>query len=588
MKSTTTESFELASYRLRDVAVNWYESLELSRGEDAPPTVWQEFTKAFLRHYLPLELRRARVDRFLTLRQGNMSVWDYSLQFNSLARYAPAIVSKMEDQVHRFVMGLEPHLLNDCMLVSLQPDMDISRIQAYAQGVEENRGSIVSMIGPRIRERGSRQNSRASGSQYRGESNQMRPPLPRCTQCGKQHTGQCRMGLGVCYTCGYPSHVMRDFSMRGDASIAQPLGFAAGSSSSVRPSSQGPQAQVSRGRGIGGASSYSSSSSSPQNCIYALAGRQDQESSPNVVTGEPVLEWKGNMASLRGRFISYLKARKMIRKGSIYHLVRVQDVEVESPNIQSIPVVNEFPDELPGFLLEREIRFSIDLLLDTHPISLPPYRMTSIELKELKEQLKDLLEKGIGLGCVLMRHGKVGAYASRQLRKHEKNYSTHDFELAAVIHALKMWRHYLYGIYVDIYTDYKSLQYIFKQKEFNLPQRRWLELLKDYDVDILYHMGKANVVADALSCRSMGLHWQVMGETHYSRYSIHPGVTNMYHAIREIYWWDRMENDIAEFVAKCPNCQQVNIEHQKPGGLLQAMEILTGKWEIINTDFIVG
>ena len=103
-----------------------------------------------------------------------------------------------------------------------------------------------------------------------------------------------------------------------------------------------------------------------------------------------------------------------------------------------------------------------------------------------------------------MQHGRVVAYASRQLRPHEKNYPTHDLELAAVIHALKIWRHYLYGVHVDIYTDHKSLQYIFKQKELNLRQRRWLELLKDYDVDILYHPGKANVVADALSRKSMG------------------------------------------------------------------------------------
>lgn len=98
---------------------------------------------------------------------------------------------------------------------------------------------------------------------------------------------------------------------------------------------------------------------------------------------------------------------------------------------------------------------------------------------------------GVGLGCVLMQHGKVIAYASRQLRPHEKNYPTHDLELAAVVFALKIWRHYLYGVHVDIYTDHKSLQYIFKQKDLNLRQRRWLELLKDYDIDILYHPGKA-------------------------------------------------------------------------------------------------
>ncbi|WVZ97513.1 LOW QUALITY PROTEIN: hypothetical protein U9M48_043040 [Paspalum notatum var. saurae] len=107
-----------------------------------------------------------------------------------------------------------------------------------------------------------------------------------------------------------------------------------------------------------------------------------------------------------------------------------------------------------------------------------------------------------GLGCVLMQEGKVIAYASRQLRKHELNYPTHDLELAAVVHALKIWRHYLYGQRCEIYTDHKSLKYIFTQNELNMRQRRWLELIKDYDMEIHYHPGKANVVADALSRKS--------------------------------------------------------------------------------------
>ncbi|KAI3663975.1 hypothetical protein L6452_45208 [Arctium lappa] len=108
----------------------------------------------------------------------------------------------------------------------------------------------------------------------------------------------------------------------------------------------------------------------------------------------------------------------------------------------------------------------------------------------------------MGLGCVLMQRGKVIAYASRQLKDHEKNYLTHDLELAAVVFALKLWRHYLYGTKCTLFTDHKSLNYIFDQKELNMRQRRWLELLKDYDCDLLYHPGKANVVADALSRRS--------------------------------------------------------------------------------------
>ena len=90
-------------------------------------------------------------------------------------------------------------------------------------------------------------------------------------------------------------------------------------------------------------------------------------------------------------------------------------------------------------------------------------------------------------------------YASRQLKKHEKNYPTHDLELAVVVFALKIWRQYLYGAPCRIFTDHKSLQYIFIQKELNLRLRRWLELIKDYDCTIEYHPGKANVVADTLS-----------------------------------------------------------------------------------------
>ena len=107
-----------------------------------------------------------------------------------------------------------------------------------------------------------------------------------------------------------------------------------------------------------------------------------------------------------------------------------------------------------------------------------------------------------GFGCVLMQHGKVIAYAYRQLKEHEKKYSTHDLELAAVIHALKIWRHYLYGEKILIFTDHKSLKYFFTQKELNMRQRRWLELVKAYDCDIQYHSGKANVVDDALIRKS--------------------------------------------------------------------------------------
>ncbi|KAH0689166.1 hypothetical protein KY289_016524 [Solanum tuberosum] len=505
---------------------------------------------------------------------------------------------------------------------------------------------------------------------------------------------------------------------------------------------------------------------------------------------EPILEWKGSSLAPMGRFISYLKDRNIISKGYLYHLVWIKDSSSETPTLESVPVVNEFPDVFPEDLPEVspniEIDFGIDLLPDTQPISIPPYKIAPPELKELKEQVKDLLDKGfirpsispcgvpvlfgkkkdgslrmcidyrqlnkgashfskidlrsgyhqlkiidsaipkaalrtryghyefvvmsfgltntlaafmdlmnivfkqyfdlltttlvltlpegsdgyviycdasrVGLGCALMQRGKVIAYASRQLKVHEKNYLTHDLELVAVVFALNIWRHYFYGVHVDVYTDHKSLQSVFTQKELNLPQRRWLEFLKDYDISVHYHPGKANVVADALRRLSMGsvehieeerkelakdvhrlarlgvclmsisdggvtvqngvesslvvevkekqdsdpillelkgagrlcvpnvgeLRQHILASLHNSRYYIHPNSTKMYRDMREVYWWNGMKGDIADFVAKFPNCQQVKVEHQKPEGMTQEIDIPTWKWEVINMDFITG
>ncbi|GJZ17360.1 putative reverse transcriptase domain-containing protein [Tanacetum coccineum] len=130
-------------------------------------------------------------------------------------------------------------------------------------------------------------------------------------------------------------------------------------------------------------------------------------------------------------------------------------------------------------------------------------KLCSAPLLALPEGSKDFIvycDASIkGLGAVLMQREKVIAYASRQLKIHEKNYTTHDLELGAVVFSLKLWRHYLYGTKCTVFTDHKSLQHILNQKELNMRQRRWLELLSDYDCEIRYHPGKANVVADALS-----------------------------------------------------------------------------------------
>ena len=312
-------------------------------------------------------------------------------------------------------------------------------------------------------------------------------------------------------------------------------------------------------------------------------------------------------------------------------------------------------------------------------------RLTSAEVLSLPSGTEGYVvycdASRIGLGCVLMQHGKVIAYASRQLKKHEQNYPVHDLEMAAIVFALKIWRHYLYGVTCEIFTDHKSLNYIFEQKDLNLRQRRWMELLKDYDCTISYHPGKANVVADALSRKSMGslahiaverrsliaevremvqnrvalevigpnvllaqfqiqpflkeeiavaqqqdpeiltlmqavsggkapgfsvtdgilyfgsricvpavdvLKNRILSEAHTSAYTVHPGANKMYQDLRGYYWWSGMKRDVTDFVAKCLTCQQVKIEHQKPAGKLQPLDIPLWKWEEISMDFVVG
>ena len=125
------------------------------------------------------------------------------------------------------------------------------------------------------------------------------------------------------------------------------------------------------------------------------------------------------------------------------------------------------------------------------------------------------------LGCVLMQHAKFIAYASRKHKVHEIYYPTHELELAAVLFILKNWWHYLYGVHIDIFTDHKSLLYVFSQKEFHLRQRRWLEVLKDYDMSVLYHPDRANVVEDAPSSMTTGIVSQIDETKKYLAKEVH-------------------------------------------------------------------
>ncbi|KAH0682275.1 hypothetical protein KY289_020027 [Solanum tuberosum] len=662
MQVTGNDRVELASYQLKDV--------------------------------FPRELREARAQEFMNLRQCNMTVQEYGLKLMTHAQQVEGDKLREHDK-----------------------DNKKARTGNYEYSQQKSGGG----------------NRSASGSKSQGSISGTRT-YPTCPKCGKNHPGEYLARKEGCFGCGRSGHRLRDcsYAKQGHEGNNDKAQSTTSATPTGRPTQQG--------------------NSSVTHLVRQTTPKQVVCSS---VSDEPILEWKGSSLVPMGHFISYLKAIKMISKCYLYHLVRVKDLSSETPTLESVPVVNDFPEvfpeDLPGVPPEREINFGIDLLLNTHTISIPPYRMAPTELKELKERLKNLLDKGFikpsnfpwGAPVLIddlfdqlkdashfLKIGlRSGYHQLRSVAFLEHIVSSEGIRMdSQKIKTVKQWPRptsptnnrsflglagyteelktrltttpvltllegsYGYVIYCDasivvlgcvlIQRDHKSLQYVFTQKKLNLRQRRWLEFLKDHDMNVLYHLGKANVVAYALSRLSMGnvahteeerkelakdvdmlarlgvlfmsisdggvtvqngsesslvgevkerqdsdpiliqlngavpqqrvevfsqggygvlryqgqlcipkvgeLRQQILAEAHNSRYSIHPGATNMYHDVWEVFWWNGMKRDIANFVAKCPNYQQVKVEYQKPGGMTQEINILTWKWEVINMDFIIG
>ncbi|GJS05150.1 putative reverse transcriptase domain-containing protein [Tanacetum coccineum] len=250
----------------------------------------------------------------------------------------------------------------------------------------------------------------------------------------------------------------------------------------------------------------------------------------------------------------------------------------EKERLEDVSIVQDFlevfPKDLPGLLPARQVEFKIDLVLGSsvysnidlrsgyhqlrvweedipksafstryghYEFQVMPFGLTNAPTGEKEEAAFQTLKQKLftalilalpegsenfvvycdashnGLCVVLMQKEKIIAYVSRQLKTYEKKYTTHDLELGYVVFALKMWRHYLYGTKCVMFTDHKSSQHILNQKELNMRQHQWLELLSDYDCEIRYYPGKANVVADALTKRKGSSHYEFEPYCDYAR-----------------------------------------------------------------------
>ncbi|KAE8685469.1 wall-associated receptor kinase-like 10-like [Hibiscus syriacus] len=233
--------------------------------------------------------------------------------------------------------------------------------------------------------------------------------------------------------------------------------------------------------------------------------------------------------NLLANVISLMSVKKLLLQGCQGFIANVIDTRVKESGIEDIPAVREFPDvfpdELSGLPLDREVEFQIEIMPRTSPIAMAPYRMTLKELKGIRvdpQKIKVILEWEIPKNMLeVWSFLGLAGYYRRQLKPYKKNYPTHDLELAAVVFALNIWRHYLYGERCYLYTDHKSLKYPMTQKELNMRQQRWIELLKDYD---------RLVIPDDEELKK-----DLLTEAHCITLTMHPGGNKMYMDLKSRY-----------------------------------------------------
>ncbi|XP_070005586.1 uncharacterized protein [Nicotiana sylvestris] len=348
MKAFDDEAVELAAYQLRDVASAWFEMWEKEIDEDDE------------------EHREAKATEFEQLKQGNKSVQEYYMEFIRLAKHVPHMVKTEKAKIRRFVGGLAYHIKDTTSAAAVGMEA-FSSVVGFAKHLEKDRqlrgeekehNKKARTMGRRTQNNGNQsrqnQNFRTSSLHSQSHAEQHSHQQSLCGTCKWQHSGQCKLGFHGCYHCGDIGHIKANCpKLRRNLSGGPTRPSSSSATVVAPPQARGSHNQIGHRAGRG-ADRVTQGGGQPR--LFSTLDRQSAEASAEVIT------------------------------------------ESEPPALQSVPIVREFlevfPDDLPGLPPERIIDVGIDLMPDTQPISIPPYRMAPAELNELREQLKDLLDKG--------------------------------------------------------------------------------------------------------------------------------------------------------------------------------------------------